>query len=204
MRNALLALSLGFLIVLAPMSALAEGAIGLLVEPAVTYEKSDSSVSLPSPINDTSGHIDGFGVGARVGFHISEIIFAGLDARYSMPNFKDSSGYDAKATAFNYGPVVGVQTPVVGLRVWGTYVLGGQMEPEKSGLVDVKFDQASGYRVGVGFYVTVVSLNLEYQELKYGSTTIQALGPINPNADTSNASLRNKTWIASVSFPIEL
>lgn len=189
------------------LNAMARGSAhsGLFVEPMLTYESVDTSINYPSPLSDSSGENTGFGVGARVGFHISEVIFAGLDGRYSMTTFKDSStNYNATAKSYNLGPVVGVQMPIVGLRVWGTYILTGELEPEKSGSYDVKFSQPQGYRIGAGFHLVAVSLNLEYQNMKYTNTTLQQLGSFSPGTDFGSVSNKADGWIASVSFPLEL
>lgn len=178
---------------------------GLFIEPAITYETGDSTVNWPSPFSNSTGKVEGFGLGARLGFHINKAFFLGFDGRYSMPNFKDSSvNYDAKATAANWGPVVGVQMPDMGLRIWGTYVMGGELNPEKSGNFDVKVKDPTGYRAGVGFHVASVSLNLEYQQLKYDTSILEQVGSYSANTSFSNVTLENKSWIASVSFPVEL
>lgn len=176
---------------------------GLFVEPAITYEKSESSVNWPSPLSDSTGTADGLGIGARFGFHLNEAFFIGADARYSMPRFKSSANYEADSTATNYGAVVGFQMPNVGLRIWGTYVLGGELDPKADGNFDVKFEKATGYRVGAGFRVQSVSLNLEYQDLKYGNSVLQKFGPLSGAATFDDVNLKNKSWIASVSFPLE-
>lgn len=179
---------------------------GVFVEPMVTYNLgSKTTTNWPSPFSDSTGSANGLGLGARLGMHVSDVIFLAADGRYLMPKFKDSSvNYDADANAFNYGATLGVQTPVAGLRVWGTYVFGGEMDPKASGNFDVKLSEATGYRIGAGFYVAMVSLNLEYQDVKYGKTTLQSYGPINTNANSSSITLEDKAWIASVSFPISL
>lgn len=179
--------------------------VGIFVEPAVTYETSNSSIHYPSPLSDSTGSLTGFGLGGRLGIHLSEIVFAGIDGRYSMPYFKDSStNYGANATAANWGPVLGVQMPIVGLRVWGSYVMGGILDPENSGGYDVKFSEAKGYRIGAGFKVMIVSLNLEYQNLKYGATTLEKIGPFSPGTGFNDVNLTNDTWIVSASMPIGL
>lgn len=179
--------------------------MGLFIEPSLTHELGDTSVNYPSPFSNSSGRAEGFGLGARVGFHLIEVMFVGIDLRYSMPQFKDSSvQYDAKAISTNWGPVVGLQMPIVGLRIWGSYILGGELDPESSGGFDVKFQKANGYRVGAGFRLLPISLNLEYQQLKYDETQLQQLGPFASSSLYDNVSLENKTWIASISFPIEL
>ncbi len=178
---------------------------GLFVEPGVTFERGDTTVTYPSPLSNSTGKADGFGLMGRLGFHLGGVVFLGADARYSMPQFKDSAlSYDAKATATNWGPVVGIQMPVVGLRVWGNYILGGELDPEASGNVDVKFKKAAGYRIGAGFKVIFLSINLEYQELKYDQTELQALGPFSIGTNFDSVKLTDKAWVASVSFPINL
>lgn len=133
-----------------------------------------------------------------------DVFILGLDLRYSMPQFKDSSvTYDEKAISTNLGPVVVFQMPIVGLRVWGSYILSGELNPEASGNFDVKFQDATGYRVGAGFRILMLSLNLEYQQNKYDKANLEQLGPFTPGTTFNNVSLENKTWIASVSFPME-
>lgn len=179
--------------------------MGLFLEPSVTYENGNTSINYPSPVSSSSGTSNGFGLGARVGIHLYESFFLGLDGRYSMPQYKDSSvGYNSKSVSTNWAPVIGMQTPIVGLRVWGSYIFAGELNPEKSGDFDVKFDSAQGYRVGAGFRLAIVSLNLEYQNLKYDETTIEQIGPFASNTSLNGVELENKSWIVSVSFPLEL
>lgn len=177
---------------------------GLFVEPMLTYETSDSSVDYPAPFSNSTGSAAGLGVGLRLGLHFKEVIFGGIDMRYSNPKFKDSSvNYDAKALAFNWGPVIGAQMPITGLRVWGSYLWGGSFDPESSGGYDVKFEQASGFRLGGGFQFILVGLNLEYQEVNYASTTLEQAGPFAPGT-FGDPHLQNKSWILSFSFPVEM
>jgi hypothetical protein len=177
---------------------------GLFVEPALTYEVGTTSVNYPSPFSSSSGTAEGLGIGGRLGFHVNEAFFVALDLRYSMPEFTDSSvEYDAKSVSTNWGPAVGFQMPNLGPRLWGGYILGGVLDPESSGSFDVKFEEAAGYRVGAGFRLFTLSLNLEYQHLKYGQTTLEQVGPFSGGSAMDNVNLTNKTWIASVSFPLE-
>lgn len=201
-KHTLYAIAFGFLILFTANTAAADP-IGLFVEPGVTYEAGSTSVNYSSPLSDSSGTANGLGLSARLGVHFLDVVFAGLDGRYSMPRFKDPS-YNANATAYNWGPVVGIQTPVVGLRVWAGYIWGGEFNPEASGNLDVKFSGASGYRIGAGFRVAVVSLNLEYQQIKYDRTTLEQLGPFSASTSTSDVSLHDNAWILGVSFPIDL
>lgn len=178
---------------------------GLFLEPGVTYELGKTSVAYPSPFSNSTGESKGFGLAARLGMHAQEIVFLGLDARYAMPQFTDSSvSYDAAAVSTNFGPVLGVQMPIVGLRLWGSYIMAGTLDPEQSGNIDVKFTNASGYRIGAGMRVALVSLNLEYQQLKYGETHLEKLGPFSSSSAFDNVRLENQTWLASVTFPLEL
>jgi len=122
-----------------------------------------------------------------------------------MPKFKDSSvNYDAKSISTNWGPVLGIQMPALGLRVWGTYIVDGELNPDQSGSFDLKFSEAKGYRIGGGFRVLAFSLNLEYQDLKYGQTTFEQIGPFSPGTSLNSVDLENKTWLVSASFPIEM
>lgn len=179
--------------------------MGLFVEPGVTYERGVTHTDWPSVLNDSSGESNGFGLMGRLGFHVADIVFVGLDARYSMPNFKDSSvNYSADATQFNWGPVVGIQTPVFGIRVWGSYIAGGMLDPQASGNLDAKLEDATGYRVGAGLRFMMLSLNLEYQNLKYDKVSVQTSGGGINFGSFSNVHPKNESWIASVSFPFDL
>lgn len=181
-----------------------EDSAGVFLEPAVTYEFGETDVNYPAPLSNSSGNADGFGLGLRVGLHVYETFFVGLDGRYSMPKFKDSGvSYDADAKAYNWGPVIGMQMPDLGLRIWGTYVIDGGMDPDASGNLDVRFQDGRGFRLGAGFRLAAVSLNVEYQEVKYGQTDLEQIGPFAPGTDVGGVDLENKSWIASVSFPIE-
>ena len=145
---------------------------GLYVEPGVTYQSYKSSITYPAPFSNSTGNVNGFGLVARLGFHIDEAFFVAADARYSHPDYKDSTNnLNSSATEYDLGPVVGIQMPVVGLRVWAGYILVSQLDPKGSNNVDYKFTDGTGYRVGAGFHVAMLSLNLEYQKLKYGKTT---------------------------------
>jgi hypothetical protein len=52
--------------------------------------------------------------------------------------------------------------------------------------------------------VTAVSMNLEYQQLKYGDTELEQVGPFSSSAALSSVNLEANSWLASVSFPLEL
>ena len=177
---------------------------GLFVEPSVSFEKGESSINYPG-LSDSSGTSDGFGLGARLGFHLSEVFFAGVDGRYSMVQFKDSSvDYDSKSNSYNIGPVVGMQMPNFGLRLWGAYVMDGELNPEESRGFDVKFENPTGPRIGAAFRLAAMSLDIEYQQLKYDSSTLERAGAFNPNARFDDVKLENNSWIVSLSFPLAM
>lgn len=184
----------------------AERTGGVFVEPMVTFEKGTGDIHFPDPINNSTTNLDGFGVGARLGFHIFETLFLGLDGRYAMPQFKDSSlGQEIKAKAWNYGPVVGLQMPTaLALRVWAGYIFDGRLDPDKDKNVDEEFSDAHGYRVGAGIKLGIVSLNLEFQDLKYDTTDINEVGIFSPGYSSRNIHLNTSTWILSASFPFSL
>lgn len=177
---------------------------GLFVEPGITYQMNDTEVNWTSVFDNSTGKNNGLGLMARLGFHVSEAFFAGVDARYSMTKFEDSA-FDKKVNAksWNAAPVVGIQMPDYGIRLWGSYVLAGEIDPDKidsnTGDYDAKATEGKGYRVGVGFHVQSLSLNLEYQDLKYDKATVaHSLGTAELNE------VKEKGFVASVSFPIEL
>lgn len=191
-------------VVVAPV-AFAKDA-GLFVEPMVTYERGDAEINFPSPLGKSDTDIDGFGLGARLGVHIRESVFLAADGRYNWTKFDDGrTGINADATGWNYGPVLGVQLPwVVGLRVWGGYIMDGEINPDKDNGIDAKFEDGKGYRVGAGFKLAMVSLNLEYQDMTFEKTKVEQAGGFNSGASLSNVELDNKSWILSVSMPLSL
>lgn len=198
---------LGFVFfALCGLAQAAENKGGFFLEPSLTYEKGDGEIDFSSSVlKDSDSDINGFGAGLRLGFHVYESFFVGVDGRYSIPNFKDSSlDQNTKSNSYNYGPVVGLQMPTdLGIRVWGSYILGSELDPDKDEGVDEKFTDGRGYRFGGGIKLGVVSLNLEYQYIKYDDTEIQKAGPFN-NVDLDDVKLTNQSWILSVSFPVSL
>ena len=182
-------------------SALADG--GLFLEPAITYQSGKTTVSYPAPFSDSSEEVKGLGLGLRLGGHVMDSLFFALDGRYSRPRYESSAlGGDADASAYNAGLTLGGQTPLAGLRVWGTYILAGELNPESISNVDVKFNDFRGYRVGVGLYVAAISLNLEYQEGKYNSTTVEDAGGFSGSSDDITG--KDRSYIVSVSFPLAM
>lgn len=174
----------------------AEDTAGFFIEPLVTIETTKTDAPFGA-----SGEARGLGIGARLGFHVSDAIFVGVDGRFSRLKYVEENStfnYDGQANAYNIAPVVGVQMPDIGLRVWAGYIVAGEMNPE-SGSVDLKMGDGTGYRIGAGFRVKSVSLNLEYQKLNYGNADVNDGGLVSESFE-----LDNDTWIASVSFPLAL
>ena len=52
--------------------------------------------------------------------------------------------------------------------------------------------------------MSVVSLNVEYQKIKYSETRFQELGPITANNVRQDTELDNDSMVLSVSFPIAI
>jgi hypothetical protein len=195
-----------FIPLLILLTSLGAEASGLFVEPMVTYETGSGDINFPAPVNSSDSKVKGFGVGARAGGQVLDVIFAGVDGRYSIPNLKDTSlNQDIKSKAWNVGPMLGLQMPTaLGLRFWGSWILAGELDPDKDKGVDEKFKSGNGFRLGGGLRVALISLNVEYQHLKYDETEIQEVGVFTPGFNTNNISLKNNTFIMSVSIPINL
>jgi opacity protein-like surface antigen len=201
-KKSIYAVALALLVTSAQVYAENKG--GIFVEPMLTYEKGDADVDLPSPFGSTDSTIKGFGVGARVGIHVYESIFLGMDGRYSRPTYKNSdTDIDADATAYNFGPVVGIQMPTdLGIRLWAGYIMAAGMDPEKDQNIDLKFKDGTGYRIGAGIKLSSVSLNLEYQQISYDKTDVQSAGPF--SGQTNSITQDSNSYVFSVSFPISL
>lgn len=187
-----------------PAFALDKG--GAFIEPMLTWETGDGDVSLPDPVTNQEVELEGFGAGLRLGFHLFESAFLGVDGRYSMPNFEGTSlNQDADGKAWNYGPVFGLQMPTtLGIRVWGGYIFDATMDPDRSANIDQKFKDGDGWRVGAGIKLGAASLNAEYQDLTYDTTEIESVGVFTTGTNLSNVDLDNKQWIFSVSFPMSI
>lgn len=177
---------------------------GLFIEPYITYENSDYEVDYPSEIGKSEGNYLGAGLGARLGFHVLESVFVGVDGRYNKYSLEDDEAeYESDASGYTYGTVVGLQLPTeVSLRVWWNWILDGVVDPKESDNLDLKFKDASGHRVGVGFMIGTVSLNAEYQNITYSEMEIEKLGPFSGTSNDSE--LDNNGYVFSVSFPYAL
>jgi hypothetical protein len=174
---------------------------GLYIEPGVTYEMGTTSTTYPT--GDSTGTNRGFGLMGRLGFHINDIVFVAADARYSKPRFKDGN-IDADADAYQVGPVLGIQMPVAGLRVWGEYIAQAQLDPSGTNNFDAKFKNGTGYSVGAGFHLLAVSLNLEYQKIDYATTEFQSVGPFTNVGDSDRVRSKDEAYVVSVSFPLSI
>lgn len=177
---------------------------GLFLEPMITYEVGTAEVDYPAPFGSSEASADGFGLGARLGMHVWESVFVGLDGRYAKINVDNTNpDFSTDSTAYNYGPVLGIQLPTTfALRVWGSYIFDGVMDMNRNNDVDLKLGDANGYRLGVGFKLAIVSLNLEYQDLDYKNAEFQSSGIFSGSSAGLNA--RNQSYILSVSFPFSL
>ena len=185
--------------------AKADSVAGIFIEPGVTLQKSELKTNFPSPFTSSSGDSNGLGLVGRAGIHLGEVLFLAADARYAQQRYSDSSNnLQANAEAYQIGPVAGMQTPLIGLRLWAGYILAAQLNPGESNGVDFKFKDGKGYLVGAGFHILMISLNVEYQDLTYNSVELEKLGPFSVNSNFGGTTLADKSWILSVTFPFEL
>ncbi len=180
--------------------------VGGFIEPMMTYEIGTGDVQFPPPYGHSDSTLRGIGLGGRLGAQVWETIFAGIDGRYAFPRFKDTSlNQDIDARSWNLGPLVGVQMPTpFGLRFWGSWILAGELDPDKDRGVDEIFKSGNGFRFGGGINLAIVSVNLEYQYLKYDQSEIEEVGIFNSGHNTDEIFLTNKSFILSGSFPIGL
>ncbi len=161
------------------------------------------NINYPSPFSDSDETIEGLGLGLRIGGHVADMFFVAFDGRYSKPSYT-SSAVNGKADAIhtNYGATVGAQTPFLGLRVWGTYIIDGSLDPDRVNNVNVKFTKFKGYRIGAGLFFAIVSINYEYQEAKYGKASLEEIGPFSNVGVLDTVDATDKRHIVSVSFPL--
>lgn len=177
---------------------------GLFIEPSLTYQWGDTTVSYPAPLDSSDEGVVGLGLGMRLGFHVYESLFLALDGRYAWPEYDSSAaGERVDAQAYNAAATLGLQTPLAGVRVWGSYIFAGELNPDSfDNGVDVKFRDMRGYRVGAGLYVGTVSVNLEYQDADYDNTKLQDAGVFTGTTDSVSA--EDRSYILSLSFPMAL
>lgn len=177
---------------------------GFYIEPGVTYESLNTNINWPTPFSNSSGSVQGAGLMARLGFHANQTIFLAFDGRYVKPTFIDSStSVNTGSALYDYGPVLGAQVPYRGMRVWGQYVMNGALDSDVGNNLDYRFDNSQGYRVGAGFHVQAISINLEYQDLTY-DTQIQSGSAFAPDISFENADLVTRGLILSLTFPFSI
>ncbi len=180
---------------------------GLFIEPMLSVIREDSSIrssQLPIIRSDTSGNAEGYGVGLRFGGHLSEIFFIGVDGRYAKMSLSDSFYNDADSDVYNIAPMVGLQTPLFGIRLMAAYVVAGENNPAASSNgINLKFTEPQGLRLGAGVHAGPVAINLEYQKLTYNATEIQSFGSVAANTSTS-VDAETEGYALSLGFPIEL
>lgn len=180
---------------------------GMFIEPMLLLSQEDNSIKtsqLPVINQDTSGDSRGYGFGLRFGVHASEVFLLAIDGRYSRERTKDSFYGEANSSVYNVAPMVGVQTPLFGVRLMAGYVVSGENDPEAGDNgFNLKFKEANGWRVGAGVHVAAVAINLEYQDLNYNSTEIESVGSLSLDR-TTNIDANSRGYTLSLSFPIEL
>jgi hypothetical protein len=100
--------------------------------------------------------------------------------------------------------MIGLQTPLFGIRVMAGYVVAGENNPAAGAQgVDLKFKEATGWRVGAGLYIFAVSVNLEYQDLTYNTTEVESFGSIAVDRATS-IDANSRGYTLSLGFPIAM
>ncbi len=180
---------------------------GLFLEPMIFAGQEDQTVKtsqLPFVAGDSTTDTRSYGVGLRFGGHISEIFLLGLDARYARLSSDDSFYSRKDSNVYNIAPVVGLQTPLFGIRLLAGYVVAGENNPgEGAQGIDLKFKEAQGWRLGAGVHVGAVGINLEYSDLTYNKTEVESVGQFAANQDF-DLDMESKGYGLSVSFPIEL
>lgn len=177
---------------------------GLFLEPSVTYEHGKGKIDFKS-IAQPDGDLKGLGLGLRFGGHINDIFFLAVDTAYSQPEFTDENGdFDYDLKSWLAGITLGAQTPVAGLRVWGSYIPFGEVKLDGRGSNDsnIKYKDPKLYKIGAGLRVAVVSVNLEYLNGDYTTMEVQNAGSLLSGDYRGDAN--RESWILSVSFPLAL
>lgn len=178
---------------------------GLFLEPSLVYETGKGAIDFQS-VAQPDGDVKGTGFGLRFGGHINDVFFLAADGSYSEPEFSDDSGanfsYDLKS--WLAGITLGVQTPVVGLRAWGSYLPFGEIELDGRGSNDsnITYKDPRLWKIGLGFRVAVISLNLEYLTGDYTKMEVRNAGSM--LSGTYNGDASRDSWLASISFPLAL
>lgn len=177
---------------------------GAFLEPGISYQTLDSNVNYPAPLTNSSATLRGFGVLLRGGVHVWERVFVAADARYGMNRYNDNANnYSVDAQSWDLAPTIGVQMADWGVRLYAGYVLAGDLDPKSANGYDFRFENPNGWRVGAGLKLQHLSLNVEWQNINYGKTTVQSVGGFAPNATTDDIEFRGEGLVVSLTFPIE-
>jgi hypothetical protein len=80
--------------------------------------------------------------------------------------------------------------------------MGGEMDMDESNNVDLKLNNASGYRIGGGIKLAIVSLNLEYQKISYDEAELDGNSIFTGSRSNLDADI--DSYIFSVSFPFAI
>ncbi|MBC7743016.1 MAG: hypothetical protein H7061_12520 [Bdellovibrionaceae bacterium] len=179
---------------------------GLYLEPMISAIREDSSInSAAFGTANSTGTTEGYGLGLRLGGHVSEILFLGIDGRYAKMSQTDAFFNKESSDVYNFAPMIGVQTPIWGIRVLAGYVLLGENNPGANAQgVNLKFTEPRGWRLGAGLHAGPVGISLEYQNLMYNKTEIQSVGNVASGATVNNVDETTKGYALSLSFPVEL
>lgn len=174
---------------------------GLYLEPGVSYQESAANFDLPSGnAKGSQATTNGFGLVLKGGVHVMEQFFVAADARYNFLRYNDNTnGYNTNATAWDIAPVIGYQMPEIGVRLFAGYVLAGNLDPSSVNGSDFKLSEANGWRVGAGLKVQSVSVNIEWQQLRYQTTKWEGAS----SSATGDIRYNPQGLIASVTFPLE-
>lgn len=184
--------------------------LGGFIEPILLYDKGDVNVNFSQAtgglLSDSKESLSGFGLGARLGMHVYESIYVGLDGRYYSNKYDSSAlGGSSTAAAYDLGLVAGISMPVtndLSLRGWLSYIAAGESDPGDINGVDVKYTGLTGFRLGAGLLVSAISINLEYQDSKYSTAQVSAASIAFTAPDSIKPS--EKKYIVSVSIPLGL
>jgi len=176
---------------------------GLYLEPGVSYQELAGNIDYPAGNQKGSqATANGFGIILKGGVHVYEQFFVAADARYGLLRFNDNSNeYRVNASSWDIAPVIGYQMPGIGMRIFAGYVLAGNLDPSSgSHDQDFKLTDPQGWRVGAGLKVQMVSVNIEWQQLRYQTTKWE--GQSSP-LKQGDIRYNPQGIIASVTFPLE-
>lgn len=146
-----------FTVALLSLLAFTNAKASLLIEPILGYNAASEAGFSNAKKYDYSGP----GYGARLGLQYLGVMF-GLDHQIHNVEFDNATGkVDVEST--QTGVFIGFDAPLL-VRVWATYLLSADYEPETG----TKFDEGSGLKLGVGLkLLPLVSLNVEYMKYEY-------------------------------------